>query len=96
MDLLEAAKKKDPQHLICRAVLGHRWNPNGQVEIEGGMYLWAVTCDGCGTVRTLHISAHGYNEHNSYNRPDGYDFVGFGRLNRDELARLRRFVMEQI
>lgn len=96
MDLLEEARKKDTQHLICRAVLGHRWNPNGKVEVKGGMYLWTVTCDGCGATRTLHISAYGYNEHNSYVRPDGYDFEGFGHLTREDLAKIRRLVMEQL
>lgn len=95
-DLLQEAAKKDISHLICRAVLGHRWNPDGRVEIVRGMYLWTVTCDGCGCERTLHISAFGFNEHNSYARPEGYDFEGFGHLRREDLAKLRRFVMEHM
>lgn len=96
MDLLKEAAEKNIEYLICRAVLGHRWNPNGKVEIVRGMYLWTVGCDGCNATRTLHISAVGYNEHNSYVRPDGYDFEGFGHLRRDDLAKLRRFVMEHM
>lgn len=96
MDLLKAASKKDPQHLVCRVILGHRWNPNGKVEVKGGMFVWIVSCDGCSAERTLHISAYGYNEHNSYKYPDGYTFEGFGQLTREERAKLRRYVMENL
>jgi hypothetical protein len=96
MDLLTAAKKKDPQQLVCRVVLGHRWNPIGKVEIEGGMYIWTVACDGCTTERTLFLDAQGYNDHNSYKYPDGYKFEGFGQLTKAERAQLRRYVMENL
>lgn len=95
--LLELADTKPTEYLVCRALLGHSWNENrGTVVEDGGMYLWAVPCYRCTTVRTIRINWDGERKGNSYKWPDGYKFEGYSWLDKTALGRLRVVAIQRL
>jgi hypothetical protein len=84
--------------LICRT-WQHIWNAErGTVVREGAVLAWTVTCDRCGTRRTMRLSARqGYPRGNSYTYPAGYQFHDLpAYLDRQDRGELRLLLVNRI